>query len=288
MTRRKIILVVLLEAAVVAAGAITAAALINADVGVELPVLMYHHLDDTGDDVVTISGELFEEQMKYLGENGYTTVSFDELVDYVSGDLKELPEKPVAIVFDDGYESNYKIAFPILQKYSCKAEICLIGSCVGKDTYKDTGVPMLPYLTWDEAKEMYDSGLVGFGSHTYDMHQYAPFESGTARESVQPLPGESEVDFVEAIRADHNKLSALIKEKLGCEVSVFAYPNGKYTPLAEKLIRSLGVKATLTTRVGMNHIRCGDPESLYLLRRYSINETTDLETFQSYLDGKIP
>ena len=77
-------------------------------------------------------------------------------------------------------------------------------------------------------------------------------------------------------------------DNLGYNAKIFAYPNGKYTELSEKLIRSMGAKVTLTTRVGMNYICKGDPESLYLLRRYSINEDTDVETLQSYLDGKIP
>ena len=287
MTRKMSAILTSLAVLALAASACAVSALM-APSFVELPVLMYHHLDQTGDNVVTISQKLFEEQLDYLGENGYTTVSFDEVIAYVNDKNVELPQKPVAIVFDDGYESNYLLAYPALKARGDKATICVIGSCVGKRTYKDTGAPMLPYLGWDEAREMEESGLVRIGSHTYDMHQYAPLENGTPRESVLPLPGESDAEFAGKVREDYTINNDMIYENLGHNVEIFAYPNGKYNATSEKVIRSMGAKITLTTRVGMNYIRKGKPESLFLLRRYSINQTTDLETLQSYLDGKIP
>ena len=271
----------------VASGVMTAAALMEPP-GIDLPVLMYHHIADVGDSVVTVSAELFKKQLDYLDENGYETVSFDEIIAYANGEDVDIPEKPVAIVFDDGYESNYLIAYPELKARGDKATICLIGSCVGKDTYKDTGVPMLPYFSWDQAREMRDSETIALGSHTYDMHQYAPLETGRVRAGVVPFDDESKRDFVAAIREDYTKMSELFRENLGQNIEIFAYPNGQYSELSERVIESMGAKVTLTTRVGMNRIRRGDPKSLYLLRRYSINDSTDVETLQTYLDGKIP
>ena len=67
----------------------------------------------------------------------YTGVSFDELQAYVLRG-EPLPEKPVVITFDDGYRSNYTLAYPILQKYSMKATIFAVGVSFGTDHYKDT------------------------------------------------------------------------------------------------------------------------------------------------------
>lgn len=255
---------------------------------IELPILMYHHLDEVGDNVVTISRELFAEHLDYLAENGYETVNFDDIIAYANGEDVQIPEKPVAIVFDDGYQSNYKLAFPELQKRGDKATICVIGSFVGCSTYKDTGAPMLPYFSWETAREMVDSGLVKIASHTYDMHQYAPLETGEARESVKRLEGESDEEFQTAICEDYTKMQELFATELGKKIEIFAYPNGVYDSLTEETLRGLGAKVTFTTRIGMNHIVKGDPESLYLLRRYSINQHTDLDDLQRYLDGKEP
>ena len=114
MTRRKIAILSSIIVLAVAGGACTATALMTPPVAA-VPVLMYHHLDQTGDSVVTVSEQLFEQQLDYMEENGYTTVSFDELIAYVNDENAELPQKPVAIVFDDGYESNYLLAYPALK-----------------------------------------------------------------------------------------------------------------------------------------------------------------------------
>lgn len=286
---RRVRAISILFGALLAVGGILASFAFASDTeSIELPILMYHHIDQVGDDVVTISHELFVEHLEYLAENGYETVSFDELIAYVSGETVELPEKPVAIVFDDGYQSNYELAYPELKKYDAKATICVIGAFVGRSTYKATGVPMLPYFSWDAAREMCASGLVKIASHTYDMHQYAPLETGEAREAVWPLSDETGEEFYAAVLADYEKMQSLFETELGQEIEIFAYPNGKYYSYSEDIIRSLGAKVTLTTKIGLNQIVKGDPESLYLLRRYNMNQAIGLEELQKCLDGKRP
>ncbi len=260
-----------------------AAAYASSGESVELTVLMYHHVADVGDDNVTVSVERFDEQLAFLAEEGYVTVGFEELIAYVDSGV-ELPEKCVALVFDDGYRSNYELAFPILEKYGAKATVSLIGDFVGDETYKATGVPILPYLDWSEAREMLDSGLVSYASHTHDMHQSPDFDG--ERLSAARLEGESREDFEAALRADNARLCELFEGELGFTPTVFAYPNGDYSREAEKILRELGYRVTLTTKIGTNRIRKGQPESLYLLRRYNVNDSTDLETLENYLAGK--
>lgn len=82
---------------------------------VKLPVIMYHSLlkDEKLQNDYTVSPTLFENDLKYLAENGYTTVVVKDLTDYVYG-KKSLSEKCIMLTFDDGYYNNYYYALPLL------------------------------------------------------------------------------------------------------------------------------------------------------------------------------
>lgn len=227
----------------------------------EIPVLMYHHISDEGDASVTLPPERFEEQMKALSDAGYTTVTFDELYDYTARG-GELPDKPIVIVFDDGYRSVYENAFPVLENYGMKATACVIGWSVGKDERDN----VIPHFDWDEANEMIDSGVFTIGSHTYDMHDRAVKRDG-----------ESAGDFTVRFTEDYNRLSDDIYRETGGSVTVFAYPHGIYDELTESLLENLGARVTLTTDAGMNTVRRGHPEDLYLMKRYNIGGETDID-----------
>lgn len=92
---------------------------------------MYHNLtnDPSAVTSMTITGERFQEDMEYLEYNGYTPLLSADLIDIRAG-KEAMPERPVMITFDDGYRSNYDIAYPILQKTGMKAVIALIGKSI--------------------------------------------------------------------------------------------------------------------------------------------------------------
>ena len=156
---------------------------------VEIPILMYHNLvaeeNDPSISKNTMWVGQFQHQMELLEENGFTTITVDQLVEFGNRG-KALPEKPVLITFDDGYRSAYELAFPILQEMDFHAAMFPIGVSVGKDTYKDTGLAMVPHFSWEEAKEMVESGLVSIQSHTYDMHQWEAFETAGGGQCLRP------------------------------------------------------------------------------------------------------
>lgn len=253
---------------------------------VELPVLMYHHIADEGDSSVTVSAESFERHLSLIREWGYTPITIDELYRYVTLGTA-LPEHPVLITFDDGYASNYEIAYPLLIQYNTPAAIFVIGCSVGKDTYKETDHAMNPHFGWEEAAEMIDSGLITIGSHTYDMHQWEPFEEGNdaVRENVLRLDGEDEASYIEAFCADITRSTEEIANALGETPIAFAYPGGVWDELSQELLNELGIKITFSTEVGMNTVIRGLPQSLYALKRYNINGDTTDEALKSYLDG---
>ena len=123
--------------------------------GTKVLVLNYHKIDHTFISLA-VRPEDFDHQMKYLRDNGYHTISPDELYEALAGS-GNLPENPVMITFDDGYEDNYTNAYPILKKYGFKATIFVVTGFL--DKHKKG------YLSWDEAREMNKNGI-NIESHT--------------------------------------------------------------------------------------------------------------------------
>ena len=91
-----------------------------------LPVLMYHEVryDDLGKDAIL--PEEMESDLLYLQREGYTTVLMEDVIAFVYAG-ESLPEKPILLTFDDGYESSYRRLFPLLEQYGAKAVINVIG-----------------------------------------------------------------------------------------------------------------------------------------------------------------
>ena len=253
------------------------AALSADEISTQVPILMYHHLSEDVTNSEMVSPERFEVQIRALSEAGYTGVSFDELQAYVLRG-EPLPEKPVVITFDDGYRSNYTLAYPILQKYGMKATIFAIGVSFGTDHYKDTDYAITPHFGAAEAAEMTASGLISIQSHTYDMHQWPPYETGSAvRENILQLSSESEEAYVQALTEDFTRSRALLEDATGRPVDVLAYPAGQYSTLAQVTLQSLGVHVTLSTNPGVNTVVKGLPQTLYAMLRFGITEDVSPE-----------
>lgn len=254
------------------------AACVHANVpeGVVVPVLLYHHFDERGGGVTP---ETFDLHMRTLSEAGYEAVTFDQLVAYVEEGVA-LPERPVCITIDDGYLSNYEIAWPILERYHMKATIFLIGSSVGDAKYyKDTDFPITPHFTWEQGKEMVESGAVDLQCHTYDLHQWAPYEKGEEiRENMLPLEDETDQTYAEALIEDLETFQTEYKREMGKRSYVLAYPGGQYSELTEEIVHDQGFSVTVTSdAMRENRIITGSPESLYELGRKSVEEDVTAE-----------
>ncbi len=235
-----------------------------------VPVLMYHHLDNTVTNDAVMTPERFGEHMAALKDAGYSAISLAQLLEYVDNGL-ELPEKPVLITFDDGYASNYEFAYPILKKYNMKAVINIIGVTAGKDTYKDTGTPIIPHFTYDEAWEMVESGVIEIQSHSYDMHKSEGLDEDY-RQGVYKKAGETDEEYIEAFCTDFRKSEKEILENTGSKVISYAYPNGFYTTLSEVLLSRMDVRITMSVEEGMNTVIKGLPQSLRAMKRYRMHE----------------
>ena len=251
---------------------------------ISLPILLYHEINDTGEGESIISKQVFITHLDALKEAGYQTVTFQQLIDSVENGV-DLPKKPILITFDDGYVSNYEIAYPALKERDMKATIFIIGNSVGKDTFKETGSPMIPHFSYEQAQEMVKSGTISIQSHTYDLHQYEPLEGNKYREGILPRSGETMEEYQDAIYQDLKKSISDIQLNLGETVNVLAYPFGLHTKESEEICTELGIKVTLTTQMEPAHLIQGDMNSLRLLGRYSIDDCTVDELF-TLIEGK--
>lgn len=239
---------------------------------VRVPILLYHHITEevTGKDV-ELSPETFELHMEALAKAGYTAVTFDQLVGYVERG-ERLPERPVCITMDDGYLSNYELAWPILERCGMKATVFLIGSCVGHAYYKDTEFPVTPYFSWEQGREMLHSDVIDLQCHTYDLHQWEPFEpERPVRKNILPLPGETEEAYTRVVTEDLRQFQRIYEAELGRRAYVLAYPEGKYNELAERIVRAEGFSVTVSTDIHReNLLKRGERESLYELGRINV------------------
>lgn len=270
--KRTIILV-----SIICLGAVFRTALFSSK-PVSIPILLYHDIDATGQGGSTIAADVFLDHLDAIKAAGYQTISFQEMIDFVSIGAA-LPKKPIVITFDDGYLSNYEIAWPAFLERDMVGTIFVIGCSVGKTTYKDTDVPIIPHFSYEQAQEMIRSGAMSIQSHTYDMHQYRPLEADGGREGVLPRTKETLENYRMALHQDFSAAFSQINDNTGNPVSVLAYPFGLYTEDSEQISAQLGVQASLTTKMEAAQLVYGDPSCLRLMGRYSIDDCTPDELF---------
>jgi peptidoglycan/xylan/chitin deacetylase (PgdA/CDA1 family) len=228
--------------------------------GILVPIIMYHQVKNSGFGNDVISPKEFESDLKYLKENHYNTISMTQLIDYVH-DKKELPQNPVILSFDDGYLSTYLNVYPLLKEYDMKIVLSIIGKSV--DDFSKVCDENIDYshVTWDEVKEMQQSGLVEIQSHSYNLHKITKERYGCSQ-----MANESLEHYEEFLSNDINTLQEKIMSVTGSSPNTFIYPYGKYNDKLETIIKKLGFKATITCKFGVNVIN-NDPDTLYSLKR---------------------
>lgn len=237
-----------------------------------LPIIMYHSIlkDQKLQNDYTISPTLMENDLKYLTSSGYTTVTVDDLINYVYHG-KKLPEKCIMLTFDDGYYNNYYYAYPLLKKYKCKAVISPIASMTEKFTQTQDISVSYGHISNDDIKEMVRSGYVEIQNHSYDMHTLKP------RKGVSRKQGESFDNYKKAITDDITKAQNYLENVTGEKPSCFVYPFGAKCNSTEEIVRELGFVCTLTCTEKPNVIT-RDKESLFELGRYRRDYKESIES----------
>ncbi len=175
---------------------------------VSLPILTFHAIHDLPS-VISFSPKVFRRGMARLHESGYRTLSLLEAADCIRRG-KPFPERSFAITFDDGYQSVFDEAFPVLRRYNMTATVFLtVGEKRGAG--HDGRLPSLegrPMLSWNEIREMLGYGIA-FGAHTL-----------THPDLTRLTSEQAEIEIYES--------KAIIEDELNTPVNCFAYPYGRY------------------------------------------------------------
>lgn len=238
----------------------------------DVPILMYHSFTDDPSEVTstTVLIDDFRDQIAALKNAGYRAVTYRDLINYVRSGV-ELPEKPVLISIDDGYQNNIELAAPVLEAAGFSATIAVIGCSVGKTTYKNTDIPITPHFSLESAAPYVERGVLDIQTHSYDMHQVASLDGEDCRQGVLKIDRETDADYISALTADVLKAKEQITSVLDVDCQVFTYPYGLYDTMTEVALHSLGFQVTVTTDPGVNVIIKGVPQSLYLLKRFNVD-----------------
>lgn len=225
-----------------------------------IPVLVYHHLLRDQENrffrhnTAVITPEMFAEQMQYLYEHGYSTVTLQELEEYRDGKRK-LPPKSIVITFDDGYLSNLYYAYPILKRYSFQAAIFLITENIRKEPtafHPDR----LDYISWPELAKYND--VFSFEGHSHHFHR--------TFWGISYLVLHPKKEIIKDL---------LISQKL-LPSSYFAYPYGQYTPKTIHSIEETGYRMAFTIEPRRIH----PGSNKWRLGRYWIGPDMTMQSFK--------
>ena len=267
---------------------------------VKLPVIMYHHIknwvgaeafgDPKTERGLRVGPVVFERHLKYIEQQGYTTITAKELDAYYMG-TGILPKKPILLTFDDGYVDNYENAFPLLKKYNMKGDFAIITGAVSTNA---------AYVTWDQLKEMLAAGM-GISSHTVSHCQFAIKNPNVTQKSIKPF-ADSPVDetyrsctsFVSPeqlnsgqVRFELAESKKVLEEKLSIEVPAIVYPYGNYNAQVIQIAKDIGYRQGYTILSEKNEeINLAEPFELTRYRGFGQDDNTSTQLLGFFNGGR--
>jgi peptidoglycan/xylan/chitin deacetylase (PgdA/CDA1 family) len=178
-----------------------------------ISILGFHSLDDR-QSAISFSPLLFRQAMERLHKSGYRTLGLEEVIGYLRRQ-EPFPDSAFVITFDDGYQSVYQEAFPVLQEFGFTATIFIT---VGEESSdRLPGMEGRTMLSWQEVEEMHRLGIT-IGSHTLTH------------------PDLTSVSL-NRIETELQRSKRMIEDRLSVPVTCFAYPYGYYDRPGREIVR---------------------------------------------------
>jgi peptidoglycan/xylan/chitin deacetylase (PgdA/CDA1 family) len=225
----------------------------------DLVSLLFGRHDDAA---YTVSLDAFRRQIEELRDRGYSFITPTDLAEYVKGE-KPLNGKSALITFDDGDESLYRYAYPYLKQQQIPFTSFFITGQVGNPNYRG-----LKMMTWEQIREMKESGLLTVGLHTHNLH-YVDSEG---------RPPFLRKDHVSMFIEDLKLSIRTIREELGVTADCFAYPYGFGIPETDEAAMKMNVSLLFTLKPGV--VKSGDPR--FMIRRNLVTEESFAEILDRY------
>ncbi|HAN46728.1 MAG TPA: polysaccharide deacetylase [Cyanobacteria bacterium UBA8156] len=215
-----------------------------------VPIVMYHDITPVKDVSWDVTPAEFAEHLRLIQAEGMTPISLERLVNHLRTGAP-LPDKPIVLTFDDNYLGQYKYAFPLLKKYGYPAVWSVHTAHVGSPAGK-------PKATWEQLREMQQSGLIEIASHTVN---HIPFDRLT--------PDQIRTELVESKR--------VLEQNLGVPVRYFTYAEGIHDAVSKRLVAEAGYEAALTMSLDPYLERtANESEDLLAISRYGQSRFAEL------------
>ncbi|TLS43527.1 polysaccharide deacetylase family protein [Streptomyces montanus] len=227
-----------------------------------MPILMYHAVSTAPNDAtraLSVAPEAFAEQMALIDDLGFTPVSTAQLARWWRA-TGPLPERPVLITFDDGYEGVHRHALPVLAKHGF-ASTLFVSTGWLRGTY-DTGGGLDTMLDWDQVRELADEG-VEIGGHSHTHPQLDQLTDDT-------------------LRFELTRCREIVADELGSAPVSFAYPYGYSSRRVREAVREAGYGQALAVGNALARRRQGP----YALQRVTVHRNTGIEEFERLVEGR--
>jgi biofilm PGA synthesis lipoprotein PgaB len=199
----------------------------------------------------------FMKQLAFFKANGYHPVSIGDIEEAAAG-RKRLPDNALLLTFDDGYASFYRIVYPALKLFNYPAVLSVVTSWADRRESPEAFYGKKDFMTWDQIKEVANSGLVTVAPHSDNLHKLV---TSNPPGNVEPAMTtfvydkgsksyETEENFRQRIRSDMQKCLAIFGQRLRIKPTVYTWPYSAYNEIAVDEARKLGFRILLTLDEG--------------------------------------
>jgi peptidoglycan/xylan/chitin deacetylase (PgdA/CDA1 family) len=223
-----------------------------------VPVLMYHEIADVAatPSRLAVSPNAFADQLAYLRDTGFNSITAGALSAILAGGTGDLPERPVVLTFDDGYGDFYSQAMPLLKQHGFTATLFMTTGWVGKEGEKKR------MLNWRELAEAEQTGIE-IGAHTCKHPQLDQLPENLIREEL----------YVS---------KSLLEDNLGLKVPGLAYPFGYSNAKVRRVAREIGYDYAYAVGNAMTT----DTADAFTLPRITVRRATTMDDFRKMVDGQ--